>query len=160
MPVRRVYEESDWLRVIELAEGGFGRDAIASGTRIPAATVRKWLSLYQREGIRAWSTGVSTPTVYSFETKLAAVMAFRAGILKEEVLAKYSIRNMSQLEVWITRFRDGGEDALRPRTPGRKAPDPSASESVEAKIARLEMENAALKKLQALVADVRRPSSK
>lgn len=160
MPGRRVYQESDWLRVIELAEGGFGRDAIASSTRISAATIRKWLSLYQREGIKGWGAAAGTRTLYSFETKLAAVKAFHAGMIKDEVLAKYSIRNMSQLEVWITRFRDGGEDALRPRRPGRRAPDPTAPESVEAKIARLEMENAALKKLQALVTDALRPSSK
>lgn len=101
----------------------------------------------------------TTKTVYPFELKLAAVKArLEEGTSTREVVEEFSIGNSSTLEEWCRRYRAGGEDALRPKRRGRppKASKPPGEETLEERCMRLEMENAVLKKLEALAAEKRR----
>jgi transposase len=159
MPFSRKYEEAVWLELIRMVEAEQGERAIAKDLGIPAPTVRKWISIYRRVGLIGW-VAMSTPTKYPFELKLAAVQAFDSGTSRHELLARFEIRNMTQLDNWLSAYRRGGEDALRPKRRGRPARTVASEETVDQKIARLQMENAALKKLHALVVEERRPSSK
>ena len=96
---------------------------------------------------------------YSTETKIAAVEAFLNGTVKPQVMQDFQIRSDAALDRWIRVYRNDGPEGLLPRKPtGRppKQPSPAAEETLEEKVQRLEMENAALKKLQAL-ASQRRP---
>lgn len=141
-------------QVASLVDAGFGTKAIAHRVGLHRDTVDKWIGLYRRYGLVGLDP-VSEHQKYTFETKLAAVRAFEAGQTKASVMTEFNIRNKTQLDRWVSQHREGGDEALRPRRRGR-APDPAGEEPVERKIRRLEMENAALKKLQALVAEERR----
>jgi transposase-like protein len=95
---------------------------------------------------------------YSKETKVAAVEAFLGGAIKSRVMKDFEIRSDASLERWVRIYRKDGPEGLVPKPVGRprKHPALSAEETLEEKVQRLEMENAALKKLQALAAR-RRP---
>jgi transposase-like protein len=159
LPVKSKYSETEWLKAVELFAAGHREWAVGSELGLPRSTMRRWLWLYERFGVVGWAA-VSTPQKYSFETKLAAVQAFIGGTTKLEVMAEFEIRGQSQLDQWVSRYRSGGEDALRPRPRGRRPLSAIGEETVDRKVARLEMENAALKKLRALAAEERRLSTK
>ena len=152
------YSEAEWLRAVKMMDQGHGHKLIGRRLNIPADTVRKWVSRYQRYGLVGWDP-VSKRQTYSFETKLAAVKALLAGSTRPEAMAEHNIRNQTQLDNWLVAYNAGGEDALRPKPRGRP-PASSENETVDQKVSRLEMENAALKKLQALVAAERQPGTK
>ncbi|MDX6311307.1 MAG: transposase [Streptomyces sp.] len=158
MPFKRKHSEAMWLKAVELFAAGHREWAVGSELGLSRSTMRRWLWTYERYGVVGWAA-VSTPQKYSFETKLAAVQAFLGGTTKSEVMAEFEIRNQTQMDNWIALYRKGGEDALRPRPRGRQ-PAGNAEETPERKIQRLEMENAALKKLRALAAEERRPGTK
>jgi len=159
LPFVSKYTEDDWLRTIDLIEEGHGSVAIGRALGIPRDTARSWIGRYRRFGLLGWDL-MGTRKNYPFEIRLAAVKAFLGGETKPQVLARFGIRHKTQLDGWVTAYRRDGENALRPKPLGRQPADRTAPESAEQKIARLEMENAALKKLQALVAEERRRSSK
>jgi transposase len=75
-------------------------------------------------------------------------------------MARFEIRHLSQLEDWVRRYREHGAAGLQPGKRGRKPRAAPAEETLEQKVRRLEMENAALKKLQALAAEERRRKSR
>ena len=147
----RNYADEVYTRVGEMVDEGCGYVTIALELGLPRYTVRTWVDKHRR------LVGLGTVTAYqtySPELKLAAVRQFLSGATKAEVLDEFRIRNKSQLERWITIYREDGEDAFREaRTRSAVGAGP---ESIEQKLLRLEMENAALKKLQALVAEERR----
>ncbi|WP_185740508.1 helix-turn-helix domain-containing protein [Homoserinimonas aerilata] len=140
-------------RAEELIVAGYGRRAIASELGISAYTARKWVHAYQRFGVLGL-VPVTANTKYPFELKLAAVQCFLGGDSKPEILDKFQIRSPAALDRWVRTFRATGEESLK-RTRGRP-PASTAEETVERKVLRLEMENAALKKWQALVAEEQR----
>lgn len=146
-------------QVVDLSEQGLGMQAIASVTGLPKGTIEKWVWLYRRHGIQG-TEPVSMNQKYSFETKKAAVEAFLGGQAKQSVLEQFGIRNKTQLDNWMRLYREQGADGLLPKTRGRPAGDPDSVESLQEKVQRLEMENAALKKLQALAALERRRGSR
>ena len=72
-------------------------------------------------------------------------------------MARFGIASQSPLEKWCRLYRDGGDEALRPKPKGR--PGGSASRprapltrerELEERVRKLEVENAYLKKLAAL----------
>jgi transposase len=88
------------------------------------------------------------------------VLAYLSGAAREHVMERFEIRHLSQLEDWVRRYRENGAAGLQPGKRGRKPRPAPAEETLEQKVRRLEMENAALKKLQALVAEERRRKSR
>lgn len=142
------------VQIVQLLEQGYGAWAIATHLNLPRNTVVQWVERYRRHGDEGLIP-VTKYRQYSWETKVAAAEAFLAGKVRHEVLEVFQIRSHSALERWVRIYRDQGVEGLRQsRPPGRprKHPVPAAEETLEEKVQRLEMENAALKKLQALAA--------
>jgi transposase len=142
---------------VELLEQGHGAWAIAKQLKVPRNTVVRWVGHYRRQGDEGLEPAAMKQT-YSRETKVAAVEAFLGGAVKSRVMKDFEIRSDASLERWVRIYRKDGPEGLRPKPIGRprKQPVPAAEETLEEKVQRLEMENAALKKLQALAAR-RRP---
>ena len=102
----------------------------------------------------------SRKTRYAWETKVAAARAVvDEGMGKPEAMAAFGIASRTPLDSWCRLYREGGADALRPKPKGR--PKGSAAQSapktreqeLEARVRRLEAENAYLKKVRALEAE-------
>ena len=82
---------------------------------------------------------------YPVETKLEAVrLYYEEGMVQSEITQKLKIRDVGRVKKWLSQYRKEGAAAFRkkPRGPGRRP----KRENKDAYIARLEMENALLKK--------------
>jgi transposase len=146
-------------RLAELVDRGFGRRSIARELGLPVSTAEKLVGQYRRQGIEGL-VPMATKKFYAPELKLEAVLAYLGGATREQVMARFEIRHLSQLEDWVRRYREHGAAGLQPGKRGRKPRAAPAEETLEQKVRRLEMENAALKKLQALAAEERRRKSR
>jgi len=85
---------------------------------------------------------------YRLETKLEAIRLFyEEGRTRAQITAQLGILDASRVKKWLHQYRQGGVAAFskKRRGPGRRP----KKENQEAYIARLEMENDLLKKLQA-----------
>lgn len=92
---------------------------------VRSANMRKWIQQFLRAGL----AGVRRPghnQRYSRELKIAACKDYLAGTLSnKEILAKYQIRNISQLHQWIIRYNSNkfkvtNQTGKRVRKMGRK----------------------------------------
>lgn len=84
--------------------------------------------------------------MYSYETKLHAVQTYLNGDTVQDVLEKYHIKNDSQLEEWVRRFKKDGKEGLKPKYRGRKPKG-----KIQAELETLRMENDILKKIKELL---------
>ena len=142
-------------RVVALVDEGLGAKSLAKALGVSPRTARTWICTYRRRG-GLWLADVRKNQSYPLELKIAAARAVvLEGQSVETVLGRFGISTRSVLTRWVQAYRDDGEDGLRPKKRGRPAAE-SRPETDAEKIARLEMENAALKKLAALVAQERR----
>ncbi len=85
---------------------------------------------------------------YPLETKLEAVRLFYdEGQTRAQITAQLGILDASRVKKWLHQYRQGGAGAFTKKRsgPGRRP----RKENKDAYIARLEMENDLLKKLQA-----------
>lgn len=144
---------------VRLFELGHGYKAVGARLGCPSATVMKWLYTFMVGGKEALL--VRDKRTYSQEIKIAAVRDFLdEGMSKPAIMEKYGIGSLSPLAKWIRVYREGGPDALAPKTRGRKRrPEPSVFESREeellARIQELELELAIQKRIHALADDRR-----
>lgn len=99
---------------------------------------------------------------YSFELKLEIVTRFLAGETKVELAREFDLSSPKLIETWARKYRNEGEDALRPKRSGRP-PGPTVAPSEANEVARLRRENARLQaevaylgKLRALMEQQRR----
>lgn len=98
---------------------------------------------------------------YTYDQKVAAARAVvDEGATKADAMARFGIASLTPLENWCRLYREGGEEALRPKPKGRPkgvapGPKPPATreEELESRVRKLEAENAYLKKLAALRAE-------
>jgi transposase len=141
--------------------GGFG--AVAQRHGIDGSTVRKWVGVYRQHG----EAGIQKKfSHYDAQFKLSVLRHMQEkGLSHREVAAVFNIRNAPSIGVWERQYYAGGIDALsqRPRGRRKKMPDfpitpPSEAtdqtrtrEQLLEEINYLRMENAYLKKLEALV---------
>ena len=145
---------------VELFDEGYGRDIVAARLCMSASIVEKWLLTYRSVGSEVLLCMGSRKTRYAGETKVAAARAVvDEGMGKPEAMAAFGIASRTPLDSWCRLYREGGADALRPKPKGR--PKGSAAQSapktreqeLEARVRRLEAENAYLKKVRALEAE-------
>jgi transposase-like protein len=87
---------------------------------------------------------------FSYEVKLAAVLKHLEGVPLPVVMTEFGITTRAMANKWVAAYRVSGPDGLKPKPRGRP-PKHAGVETLEQKVARLEFENEALKKLQALV---------
>lgn len=98
-----------------------------------------------------------TKPSYSFEFKRGVVIRFLAGESKVDLAREFDLSSPKLVETWARKYRNEGEDALRPKPRGRptkptsEASEPTEIERLEREIEQLRAENAYLGKLQALM---------
>lgn len=150
------------LRAAKLYDEGHGRASTAALLGMPEETVRKWLDIYRSVGIEVLAMMGAKKTVYSFETKVAAVRAVvDEGMTKPEAMAKFGIASPSSFKRWLKAYREEGAEALRPKPKGRPRGarptpgEPTREQELRRRVQKLEAENAYLKKSIALKAERR-----
>lgn len=149
------------LKAFELIQEGHGENSVGAQLGISNNTARDFIIQYRQGRLLGLRSMGDKNKVYSFETKVAAVKEVLSGASRESVTLEFEITNRSMLNKWIKKYREGGPDALKRSVKGRPRGDGSVrQETQEEKIARLEFEIEALKKLQALVASERQRKSK
>ena len=88
--------------------------------------------------------GTKGMTHYSVATKLEAVRLHEEeGYSYAQVAAQLGLRKADRIEKWVRQYREEGEAGLSKKGSGR----PRKARTDQERIARLEMENALLKKL-------------
>ena len=146
---------------VALFEAGWGPDAVATRLESSLNPIRR---LYDRWRVRGSRTLLMKPTKasYSFELKLEIVTRFLAGETKAELAREFDLSSPKLIETWARKYRNEGEDALRPKRSGRP-PGPTVEPSEANEMARLRRENARLQaevaylgKLRALMEQQRR----
>ena len=87
---------------------------------------------------------------YPRELKLEAVRLFyEEGKTRDEITEMLAIRDRARVKKWLHQYRQEGEGAFGKKRRKGLVGRPPKKENQEAYIARLEMENALLKKFQA-----------
>jgi len=158
------YDERFKLAVVQqYLDGGGGYTTLAHRHGLVKSLVRRWVERYRLRGADAFKKKFSH---YSGEFKLSVLRHMWENELSYgQTAVQFDIRNPGVLSVWERSFHSGGLDALKPRPRGRATamtipavkPDTLSSdgtrsqEDLLAELAYLRMENAYLKKLQALV---------
>ena len=146
------------MRAATLFDQGFGYKMAARLVGAPKDTVRQWLYIYRAFGTERLRNMGANHNRYDYETKVAAASAVvDRGLAKAEAMAAFGITSLASLEKWCRTYRKGGAEALKPKPKGRprgskdapKAPM-TREQELEARVRKLEAENAYLKKLEAL----------
>jgi transposase-like protein len=130
---------------------GYGYHVVAKYLGLPLGTARKWQDAYRQDRL-LHSDFVRENKFYPEQLKLASVEKFLAGTPKTEIILEFGISTRSIFDRWVAIYRKDGPSGLASKPRGRKRLI-VGEESLEAKVYRLEMENALLKKFQALVAE-------
>lgn len=158
------YDERFKLSVVQqYLDGKGGYKTLAHRHGLVQSLVRRWVQRYHIRGADAFKKKFGH---YNAEFKLSVLRHMWENDLSYgQTAVQFDIRNPGVLSVWERSFHSGGLDALKPRPRGRptamtipvaKPDTPSADEKrsqeeLLAELAYLRMENAYLKKLQALV---------
>ncbi len=158
------YSDVFKLQVVEqYLEGKGGLRSLAQRHDLSHSMIKRWVGWYSAHGIEGLKKKF---THYSGQFKLSVLTyIWDNAVSYNQAAAHFNIRNPVILSQWERRYRDGGLDALQARPKGRpKAmstppPEPVVTQE-DAQLSHaallkelnyLRMENAYLKKLQALV---------
>ncbi|MDH6285104.1 transposase [Rhodococcus sp. LBL1] len=91
---------------------------------------------------------------FSFELKLDVVRRSLAGEAKVELAREFGLTSPKLIETWVRKYRNEGEDGLRPRQLGRP-PKPADAESGEvSELEQLRRENELLRAKNAYLGKV------
>lgn len=141
-------------QLVECFEQGMGSQAAAKVVGVSRDVTRK---LYRRFQLHGRLCLVEKPTKqqYSFEIKKEVVQRHLAGETKMDLAREFGLSSDQLVTSWSWEWRNGGDEALKPKPKGRPkgsaAPKPlTEEEKLRRRIARLEAENAYLKKLRDL----------
>jgi len=85
-------------------------------------------------------------THYPVKVKLEAVRMFREGKTHREITAALGIRDVQRTKKWVQAYRQNGAEAFQKTRKKGLVGRPPKKENSKAYLARLEMENALLKK--------------
>jgi transposase len=162
--------EDQRVAAVALFEVGLGVRAVASSLGVGRPPVKR---LYDRWRVRGTGALVAKPRdrqSYSFEFKLEVVRRYLAGETKVELAREFDLSSPKLIEMWARKYRNEGEDGLRPKQPGRPPKEPgrpakpadigsgevSELEQLRRENERLRAQVAYLGKLRALRAQERR----
>lgn len=158
------YPENFKLATVErYLQGTDGYERFAKGCGLEKATLRRWVLWYQKHGAAglAYKTGQ-----YDADFRMSVLRHMWENALSyTQVAAVFNVRSVSSIAAWERRYRDGGMLALGRlrKTPcttmqaPTSKPDPSpdddkrSREDLLKELEYLRMENAYLKKVEALV---------
>jgi transposase len=145
--------------------GDRGAEEVASHFGLDHGTVRKWIAIHSVHGLAGLSKKFSR---YDAHFRLSVLeRMWKDGLSRRQTAAIFNIRNAGCLSVWERLYESGGIEALAPRRKGRprSMPEPpiivspsgepqkdeaKSREDLVAELNYLRMENAYLKKLEAL----------
>jgi transposase len=155
------YNHEVRIKVVEEIEKGESIKGTARKYGIARNIVRGWYRRYQQGGIEGL---IETNHRYSADFKLAAVeYLLTHDVSLDQAATTFGIPTLGTLWVWRNRFLAEGGAGLQDTQKGRPPKMPketnkpskslSKKEQYEARIKELEMENAYLKKLNALVTE-------
>lgn len=141
-------------QLVELFEDGFRSHAAANQLGVRRDPVRKLERRWQLHG-RLCLVEYPSKRVYPFAVKKEVVSRHLAGETTMSLAAEFHLSSNSIVSNWVRAWRAGGDEALMPKPKGR--PKISATptlvteeERLRRQVARLEAENAYLKKLRDL----------
>lgn len=147
---------------VALFETGWGARSVA--TRL-GVSWRAVSGLHDRWRVRGGTTLVTKPTKrqFSYEFKLAVVQRYLAGETKVALAKEFQLSGPALVKNWASRYRNEGDDGLRPKRKGRPKTPPESPAQPESELQRLRRENERLRaevaflgKVQALRDEERR----
>ena len=154
MRARSSLSERQREQLVELFEQGMGSIAAANALGVSKYAVR---TLYRRFQLHGRLCLVEKPTKqqYSFEIKKEVVQRHLAGETRMDLAHEFGLSSDQLVKDWVWKWRKGGDEALKPKPKGRPRGSAvpkrlSEEEQLRRQIARLEAENAYLKKLRDL----------
>jgi len=151
------------LKVVQYhATNSGGSRKTANHFGIDHGTVRKWYDLYTLHGPQGLSKRSRT---YTVKDKLAVLQRMEwENWSTRQTSAYFNISTPYTVQTWLRRYNEGGAEALKNRTRGRKMSKPKETasppdkpvkeltpEQMRQELEYLRAENAYLKKLDALV---------
>ena len=147
-------------QAVEMFERGCGYALTARRLGVSAETVREWQKMYRvigRGGLLAMGGKQRT---YDYETKVGAARAVvDGGMSKPEAMVRFGIASATPLKRWCRLYREGGVQALKPKSKGRPKGSvravPTREEELAERVRKLEAQVAYLKKSIALKAQRR-----
>jgi transposase len=160
MYVSSSLSEEQRAAAVALFEAEWGWGAAARHLGVSGDPVHR---LYDRWRVRGSGALVRKPTnrSFSFEFKLEVVRRFLAGESKVVLAREFDLSSPKLIETWARKYRNQGEDALRPKRAGR--PPGTAAVAGASEVERLRRENERLRaevaylgKLRALMEQQRR----
>jgi transposase len=153
--------------VLAYLEGKASFKTIAEERMMSTAPLKRWVMRYREHGLEGL---VSSCTNYNIQFKMDVLNYMNEfGASINETAARYNLASDYTVLKWKRQFEAGGIDALKRKKKGRplmkeetKKPTPveGSAEALQAEVERLRMENAYLKKLNALVQNKEKLRSK
>ena len=135
-------------------EQGLGEKATANQLGVSRWPIKRLQDRWRVRGRGALVTKQSK-TSYSYEFKLGLVRRCIAGESAVELATEAELSSPMLLRTWVRLFRNGGEDALRPKPKGRpKAVDHPPPED-DSELVRLRRENELLRARNAYLEKLR-----
>ena len=150
MRARSSLSEHQREQLVGLFEQGMGYHAAANALGVSKYAVRKFCRRFKLHG-RLCLVEKPTNQQYSFEIKKEVAERHRAGETAMDLAREFGLSSEQLVRAWSWKWRKGGDEALKPKPKGRPkgsvAPKPlSEEEKLRRQVARLEAENAYLKK--------------
>jgi transposase len=153
------YTSDEKLQAVKrYLSGNEGYKTVAGSIGVHPSVLLNWIKQYEFTGEAAFEKPYTT---YTLKDKLDVLNYLNDhGTSLRETAAIFNISSHETLRKWKLSFETGGQDALKPMKKGRptmnknsKKPIPAEGsvEALQAELERLRMENAYLKKLNALV---------
>jgi len=154
------------IKIIELREKGIGYGTIAKQFKVQDATIERIWYRYEKHGIE----GIKHPAKnrkYSADLKLEIINRVFQGETKTRLAVEYNLPGSGTIVSWMKKYEELGYNGLEGKPRGRpkimakeeKKNIPLTNDEREEfnqlkkKLEYLEMENAYLKKLDALVTE-------
>ena len=154
MRARSSLSEHQREQLVECFEQGMSYGTAAKTLGVSKDAVRTLRRRFQLHG-RLCLVEKPTKQQYSFDIKKEVAQRHLADETRMDLAREFGLSSDQLVKDWSRKWRKGGDDALKPKPKGRPkgsaAPKPlSEEEKLRRQIARLEAENAYLKKLRDL----------
>lgn len=118
----KMHSEQERRQAASFFNTGLGWKATASRMNLHNNTVKYWYMIWQAVGEEVlFQVTKKKPTVYTYEQKLGAAQAIvEDGMTYALAMRKFGIKSESPLKRWVRAYYEGGKEALKPRTKGRR----------------------------------------